>query len=307
MQKLIQKIKSVELAARLRIQSTALKAIHDYLYLAGVIQIVPVMLSPITDPLCHSVFDADIQYCGQRLALTKSMIMHKQISLMSPHIDKVYVVSPNIRLEKAAGLADTKRHLIDFSQVDIEFKGTGRGEFMSFIEEMMEHTLKRIIEECGAELELLDRKLSAPSGPFGVFDSVDALEEYGKDYDSILSREATGLFWITNLKREFYDREDPDCPGRHLNYDLTYPEGFGEALSGGEREWEHDVIVRKIRERGQSTSSFAPYLELARRGELKPSAGGGLGVERLVRYVTGAADIGDVTPFAKKPGVKVIL
>ncbi len=306
MEKFLEKLKSKEMAARLRIQSSALKAIHDHMHLFGVIQLVPVLLSPITDPLCHSVFEADIAYYGQQLALTKSMIMHKQISLVSPYTDKIYIVSPNIRLEKAE-LASTGRHLIDFSQVDVEFKGKGRGEFMGFTEEIMKHTIKRVLEECGAELELLRRELKTPKGPFKKYDSREMLERFGEGYEQALSFESSEPFWITNIKREFYDREDPGCPGKYLNYDLVYPEGFGEALSGGERDWEYGVLMRKMEERGQSPGSFAPYLELAKRGELKPSAGGGLGVERLVRYLTGTRDIGDVGLFTKKPGEKVVL
>ena len=39
-------------------------------------------------------------------------------------------------------------------------------------------------------------------------------------------------FWVICHKREFYDKEDPERPGHYLNYDLIWPEGFGEALSG---------------------------------------------------------------------------
>ncbi len=306
MEGFIEKLKSKETAARLRIQSSALKAIHDYMHLFGVIQLVPVMLSPITDPLCHSVFEADILYYGQQLSLTKSMIIHKQISLVSPYTERIYIVSPNVRLEKAE-LASTGRHLIDFSQVDIEFRGTGRAAFMGFTEELMHHILRRVIEECGGELELLKRELKIPRPHFKAYDSQDALSQYGPDYERALSLESTEPFWIMNIKREFYDREDPACPGRYLNYDLVYPEGFGEALSGGERDWEYPVLARKIRERGQSLASFAPYLELARRGELQPSAGGGLGVERLARYLSGTKDIANISLFAKKPGERIVL
>jgi asparaginyl-tRNA synthetase len=306
MEKFITKLKSRSLAAILRVQSVALKSMHDYFYVVGALQLVPVMLSPITDPLCHSVFDADISYYGQKLALTKSMIMHKQISLVSPHIDKIYIVSPNVRLEKEE-LATSGRHLIDFSQVDMEFKGKDRAYFMAFTEEMLSHTFKRIIEECGGELEILGRSLKVPKGPFKKFDSREMFAELGKDYESIMSAQAAEPFWLTNIEREFYDREDPSMPGRYLNYDLIYPEGFGEGLSGGERDYEYDVLVRKIKARGQALDAFAPYLELAKRGELSPSAGGGIGVERMVRYLSGVKDIGDVSPFAKKPGVRIVL
>ncbi len=43
------------------------------------------------------------------------------------------------------------------------------------------------------------------------------------------------------------------------------------------------------------------YIEFARRG-LPPSAGFGIGIERLVRYICGFKRIDDVHPFPKVPG-----
>ena len=54
-------------------------------------------------------------------------------------------------------------------------------------------------------------------------------------------------FWIIDIpvnEREFYDREDPDNEGYLMDMDLIYPEGFGEAISGGEREFEIENIHR---------------------------------------------------------------
>jgi asparaginyl-tRNA synthetase len=49
--------------------------------------------------------------------------------------------------------------------------------------------------------------------------------------------------------------------------------------------------------------NYALLLKLAREGRLKPSAGAGLGVERLVTWITGAEHVGEVQAFPKVPGV----
>ena len=85
--------------ALLRIQTEVLKALHDSLYNRGFIQLMPVILSPITDPLNHSVYDASIHYSKQQLQLTKSMILHKQLTLSMSRAEGIYIVSPNVRLE----------------------------------------------------------------------------------------------------------------------------------------------------------------------------------------------------------------
>jgi len=84
--------------------------------------------------------------------------------------------------------------------------------------------------------------------------------------------------------------------------DLIYPGGYGEALSGGEREYELEKIKSRIRLKGIDLDSYDLYLKLAERG-LYPSAGFGFGLERLTRFVCGFQDIADVRLFAKKPGV----
>jgi asparaginyl-tRNA synthetase len=111
---------------------------------------------------------------------------------------------------------------------------------------------------------------------------------------------------VLNHKREFYDAEDPEKPGSYLNYDLVYPEGYGEALSGGEREWSYERILMRIKRDGLSVDEYKPYLEYAREGFV-PSAGAGLGVERFTRFLVGASHIGDIQAFRRVPGESVII
>jgi asparaginyl-tRNA synthetase len=158
--------------------------------------------------------------------------------------------------------------------------------------------------ECRDELKRLGRELHVP-GTFPVYESGVLEKEYGAEFEKVASLKADTPFWITGHLREFYDRQDP-LSGKHINYDLIYPEGFGEALSGGEREYEYSRIVEKMKERKTDLSSFEPYLEAARSGALVPSAGGGFGVERMVRYLTGRKHVSEVVLFPRIPGEEII-
>lgn len=306
METIIRKMKEEKTLARLRIQTVALKAIHDHMEAHGVTQLMPVMLSPITDPLCHSVHDAGITYEGQALQLTKSMLLHKQAAMLVEGLERLYIVSPNVRLERKE-CRESGRHLIEFSQVDIELKGATKREFMAFMEGLVVAVLTAVQRRCGDELARFGRQFAIPRTPFAVFESKALQEEHGDDYERILSRSMREPFWILDLKREFYDKEDAQRRGYYHNYDLVWPEGFGEALSGGERDYEHGVLLRKLEERGQREDDFAPYMALAKRGLLVPTAGGGLGVERLVRFLTGDEHIGQVALFPRVPGEKLLL
>ena len=52
---------------------------------------------------------------------------------------------------------------------------------------------------------------------------------------------------------------------------------------------------------------YSDFIELAKSGELKPSAGGGIGVERLVRYLTGSNHIADIQLFKRIPGKRLTI
>ncbi|MBU2589432.1 MAG: asparagine synthetase A [Nanoarchaeota archaeon] len=287
----------------LKIQSTAIKALTDFLDEKEFLQMMPVILSPITDPLCHSVYDAKIKYLDQDLQLTKSMILHKQLSLISEGISQIYIMSPNVRLEKA-DCESSGRHLIEFSQLDIEIKHATKKDFLKLAEDMVTYAITKVKEKNSKELEQLGRKLQIPKIPFKVYDSKDFKESIN-DAEKRLSKEATEPFWILNHKREFYDMEDKTEKGYYHNYDLIWPEGFGEALSGAEREFEFKEIVRKMKERGMNLEDYESYLNVASKKLLKPSAGGGLGIERFVRYLAGKRHISEISPFAKVPGRKI--
>lgn len=299
----IKRIKKSEIRDIVKIQSTALKAIHDFMWAQGVTQLMPVMLSPVTDPLAHPVFDSSLDYDGQRLELTKSMILHKQVAMCRGDIEGIYIVSPNIRLETKEH-KDSGRHLIEFSQVDIELKDASGEKFRSFMEDLVIYVFSTVKKTCEEELKRLGREIKIPKKPFKIYDSKELEEEYGKDFEKVVSVDSKEPFWVTDLYREFYDKEDPETK-KHLNYDLVYPEGFGEALSGAEREYEYEVIVRKMEERKMDLESYKPYLEIVKSGDIKPTAGGGFGVERLVRFLAGKKHVRDVCLFPRVPGEKI--
>ncbi len=305
MEEAVLHIKSERNKHILRVQSAALKAIHDYMHRHRVVQSMPIILSPETDPLNHPHFDASVEYYGQSLHLTKSMILHKQLSLLNDGIDKIYFMSPNVRLERGE-LRETGRHLFEFTQVDVEFKDRTKKDFIRFTDGMLAGVYKFVLKTCAEDLDALERTISVPKLPLKVYESEDLREELGEDFEKLASQKATDPFWIMNFRREFYDREDEHRRGYYHNYDVFWPEGYGEALSGGEREWKHEEILRKMAERRTDTKAFATYLEVSSRGLIPRTVGGGLGIERMVRYLTGQKHIRNVTLFPRVPGERIV-
>ncbi len=304
MQETVLHLKESKMGHILRIQSAALKAIHDYMYENRVVQAMPVMLSPETDPLNHPHFDASVEYYGQRLHLTKSMIMHKQLALLNDGFDKIYIMSPNVRLEQGE-LGSSGRHLFEFTQVDIELKDKTKKEFKELVDGMIVKVFEFVKKECPEDLAALGRKLEVPKLPLKVFESEELKAKYGDDFEKIASETERDPFWVLNFRREFYDREDKERKGYYHNYDVFWPEGYGEALSGGEREWEYHEIVRKMMERRTNMDAYKRYLEAATKGLIPQTVGGGLGIERMIRFLTGQSHVRDISLFPRVPGEKI--
>jgi len=66
-------------------------------------------------------------------------------------------------------------------------------------------------------------------------------------------------------------------------------------------------VIRKMKERDMAIEPYRSYLRILKTGNVPMTAGGGLGVERLVRYLTGLRDIDEVTLFPRKAGAKIEL
>lgn len=290
----------------LELQSDVLRLVRQFFYGQGFIEILPVLTSPITDPLgpdpgSSVIKTGIIEYGGQQLKVTQSMILHKQLILAKyPKLDRIFCISPNLRLEHS-DRRESGIHCFEFNQVDFEIANATVDDIMKFMHSLLVNVSSNLKNHKGfGNLSMV----------YGIPDmkvvSTHDITKDGELKDKEASLKADAPFWITDHKREFYDKEDPDNRGHYLNYDLYYPEGYMEALSGGEREYEYDQIVRRMKEVGMDLSEYSDYLDVAKKGKLRPSAGGGFGVERLLRFLTRSKHIRVVQLFPRIPGEPVI-
>ncbi|SDC26366.1 asparagine synthetase A [Geotoga petraea] len=284
------------------IQSSILQSMREFMISEGFLEILPVIISPITDPLNHDIFDASIDYYGYSYSITKSMILQKQVSTLVT--DRIFSMSPNLRLELENRYED-KRHLIEFVQMDMEVANAKREEVMDIMERLLIRIISEITVKHTKIIEKYNSGLVIPKKNFKRIRVQDAIEKYGDSYEKILSANAKEPFWLIDIPimdREFYDKQNPNDPDFLLDFDLIYPFGYGEAISGGEREHEYDQIIKRMDLKGNSKNIFKDYLDLSKEGLLKPTAGCGIGIERLTRYILGLEHIEKARLFAKSPG-----
>ncbi|MFB6088863.1 MAG: asparagine synthetase A [Candidatus Aenigmatarchaeota archaeon] len=299
----------------LKIQMKIIEAARGYLKKQEFTELLPPVLSSATDPGLRGAEHATVDFYGKTYKLMGSMLLHKQMALTS--MDKIFAVSPNVRLEDPV-TKDTGRHLAEFWQLDLEAANKSYEQIMGLGEGMVVYVIKEINESCSKELGELGRKLKVPSKPFEKITHDKAIrklkemgfrleegEEIPWEAEKALSAEYEEPFWIINYpdgSRGFYDKFDEESGDKLRDFDLIYPEGYGEAISGGEREHTKEGITRQMRKIGEDPEDYGWYLEMLEEG-VPPSAGFGIGIERLTRFICGLETVWRASPFCKVPGV----
>jgi len=302
---LIEGIGSNERKAIFEIETEILRVMTSKLVDRGFNWILPVMLAKSTDPLWPDSAASiekriELEIYGENVKTMQSMIVHKRV-LVSLGPEKFFILSPNIRIENRAR-AKTGWHLYEFTQLEIEIAHGKMEEVFKIFEDLIETSIIAVKEKLQEELRMLGRDVNIPEAPFKVHKARELQEEYGEHWEEAVSEKLRNPIWVTDLPREFYDYQD-ERTGTWQNFDLVLPEGYGEVISGAEREYEYMKILKKLERDGLRKEEYEPLLRLAKDGRLKPSAGAGLGIERFVGYVCGVKHVAEVQPFPRVPGM----
>ncbi len=289
-----------------KIMTYTLKSLTNTFVNQGFQWLLPVALSQSTDPLwpdpgasIEKRIEVDIY--GKPVRTTASMIIHKLVASSTAY-PKLFILSPNIRIEKAER-AKTGKHIYEFTQLDFEARDANSRDVFAMVEGAICTLVEDLKRDMNGELATLCRcdSLKAPKAPFKIYDRADLEAKYGADgWETGVSEEISEPVWVTNIPREFYDYED-FATGKWDNYDLFLPQ-FGEVLSGAKREFEYSKILSKIERDEVKKENYALVLNMAKEGRLKPTAGGGIGMERLVGWIAGVKHIGECQPFPRVPG-----
>jgi asparaginyl-tRNA synthetase len=289
-----------------KVMTYALRSLTSTFVDRGFQWLLPVALSQSTDPLWPDPGASiekriEIDIYGKTVRTTASMIIHKLVaaSLAYP---KLFILSPNVRIEKG-DRAYTGKHIYEFTQLDFEARDATSKDILTLVEDALCTLVSSLKKDMKSDLAALCRcdELKVPKKPFRVYERTELEAKYGTDWEAGLAAEIDEPVWVTNIPREFYDYEDFKT-GKWDNYDLFLPK-YGEVLSGAKREWEYKKILTKIERDQIRKENYALVLKLAKEGKLKPTAGGGIGMERLVAWLAGAKHIGETQPFPRVPGI----
>ena len=238
-------------------------------------------------------------------------------------LSKVYTFGPTFRAENS----NTSRHLAEFWMIEPEIAFANLSDLADLAEDFLKSLCREVLESLPDDMRFFQERINPETIPrlqqvidkeFVRIDYAAAIKalqgagasfefpvEWGLDlqteHERWLTEEyARGPVVVTNYPREikaFYMRQNDD--GRTVAaMDVLVP-GVGEIIGGSQREERLDVLDARLAENGLAKDLWW-YRDLRRYGTV-PHAGFGLGLERLVLYMTGMDNIRDAIPFPRTP------
>jgi asparaginyl-tRNA synthetase len=238
---------------------------------------------------------------------------------------KVYTFGPTFRAENS----NTPRHLAEFWMIEPEMAFYELEDDMALAEEFLKFTIRYALEHCIEDLQFFNDRIEktvlstlehVADSKFGHITYTDAIQELKKagrswefpvewgndlqtEHERFLSEEIFKKpVIVTDYPKgikPFYMRLNDD--NRTVRaMDVLVPR-VGEIIGGSQREDRYDLLVQRLRNSGLDERAYWWYLDLRRFGSV-PHAGFGLGLERMMMYLTGLKNIRDVIPFPRTPG-----
>lgn len=267
--------------------------------------------------------DFSNDFFGQETFLTVSGQLNVEAYCLA--MSKVYTFGPTFRAENS----HTSRHLAEFWMVEPELAFGTLDDICKLSQEFLRYVCKTVLTElpddmaffnqfidktCIERLEALvksDFEILPYQNAITVLEKSKQAFEYpvkwGLDLQSEHERYLTETVFkkpviITNYPKDiksFYMRLNDDNQ-TVAAMDVLVP-GIGEIIGGSQREERLDVLESRMDAHDIDKTHYQWYLDLRRFGTV-PHAGFGLGLERLVSYVTGVANVRDVIAFPRTPG-----
>ena len=247
-----------------------------------------------------------IDYFGQKAYLAQSPQLYKEELTLS--FEKVFEVGPFFRAEES----HTRRHLSEFTSVDVEMAFANADSVMTLLEQTIHHTVGVVREKCQTELTLLNHTLEIPPLPFKRLSYTQVLEDlktqgvdipWGDDISTdalrVLGKIHPGFYFITEWPthtKAFYIKPQNDNPKISEGFDLMY--GYIELTSGGTRICDKTQLIERLKEKGLNPDSFKMHLQAFDYG-MPPHAGWAIGLERLTMILTGIKNIREVTLYPR--------
>lgn len=240
-------------------------------------------------------------------------------------LGKVYSFGPTFRAENS----NTSRHLAEFWMVEPEMAFFELNDTMDLAERFLKRLFHDVLEQCAEDMQFFNERidntvistlehiLASDFQRVSYTEAIDIVTKatepfefpvsWGSDLQSEHERFLTEkhfgrpviLYDYPKQIKPFYMRLNDDQRTVRA-MDVLVPK-VGEIIGGSQREERLEVLEQRMSEFGLKAEDYWWYLDLRRFGSV-PHSGFGLGLERVVQFITGMANIRDVIPFPRTPG-----
>jgi asparaginyl-tRNA synthetase len=321
------RVRTNTFAAVFRLRSHLSQGIHDFFRRKGFHYVHTPLITTSDCEGAGQMFQVktsgDEEFFGRPAWLTVSGQLEGE--LLALGMGEVYTFGPTFRAENS----NTPRHLAEFWMVEPEMAFYELVDNMDLAEEFIKGLLNYMIENDPEDLEFMQRWyqkglleqleqiISKPFERLSYTEAIDLLGASGKNFEypcdwgndiqteheRYLSEEKIGgpviIYDYPAKIKPFYMRLN-DNEKTVGAMDVLLPR-IGEIIGGSQREERFDVLLARIRKQGLDEQAYDWYLDTRRFGTV-PHSGFGLGLERMLLFLSGMANIRDVIPFPRTPG-----
>jgi len=266
--------------------------------------------------------DFSQDFFGRPTNLTVSGQLEGELGALA--LSSIYTFGPTFRAENS----NTPRHVAEFWMIEPEMAFYDIHDNMDLAEDFLKYLIRDIMENCGDDLEFLNRMVDKTllerlefvlKHPFERTTYTEAVRilrkagrtfEYPVEWGLDLQAEHERYLVEQHFERPviltdypggikaFYMKQNDD--GKTVRaMDVLFPM-IGEIIGGSQREEKLDRLQNRMREMNISADELWWYLETRKFGTVEHS-GFGLGFERLLMFITGMSNIRDVIPFPRTP------
>lgn len=253
------------------------------------------------------------KYFDEDAYLSQSGQLYMEAAAMA--FGNVFSFGPTFRAEKSK----TRRHLIEFWMMEPEMANTDHEASLKVQEEYVAYLVRNVIDHCQLALQTLGRDVETLEKytqlPFprveyteavqtlkdNGFDDIEWGDDFGSPHETFIANQYDQPVFIINWPKSikpFYMKINPDNPETVLCADMIAPEGYGEIIGGSQRIDDYETLEENIKKFGLNPEVYAWYLDLRKYGTV-PHSGFGLGLERMVAWITGIEHIRETSPFPR--------
>jgi asparaginyl-tRNA synthetase len=332
------RIRTNLIAAATRVRNTVCYSIHEYLQQNGFYWIHTPIITAADGEGAGELFNVTLldmanpprddkgnidykqDFFGRQTYLTVSGQLNVEAYCMA--LSKVYTFGPSFRAENS----NTTRHLAEFWMIEPEIAFANLMDNAALAQDLLKHIFASVLNRNSDDMnffaqfvnkDVITRLEQIIQGSFAMVSYTDAIDyllkankkfensvswgiDLASEHERWLCEEHIGRPTIvTDYPKDikaFYMRQNED--GKTVAaMDILAP-GIGEIVGGSVREERYDMLVARMKEMNLNTEQLYWYLDLRRFGS-SPHAGFGLGLDRLINYITGISNIRDIIPFPR--------